>query len=278
MAPKARNTKSLYPESTRYAEVLAQEKRVDAHLKALKAKEYRARKKCSGPVKLSESFKWILLLCYVLSSCTLLCAQSYWVYRRKLKKLPPLSEPEMATIIEDMFLATSLESIWAVAESTTRKHSFVRKVAYRWHAKWTLRSWLKKKNMGKGMAVPSGFLVRQYNRIADDIPFEIRPKAVGDPTDNSYSRVFLHRWRFAMRTKWGRIHVQEFISLEEKHAKATLGVCCIIFFKPAESFFLIIWNLFLFKIGPQSVGHFLDFFFGRPHIFVDKGSKTVSSF
>ena len=257
MAPKARNTKSLYPESTRYAEVLAQEKRVDAHLKALKAKEYRARKKCSGPVKLSESFKWILLLCYVLSSCTLLCAQSYWVYRRKLKKLPPLSEPEMATIIEDMFLATSLESIWAVAESTSRKHSFVRKVAFGWHAKWTLRTWLKEKNMAKGMAVPSGSLVRQYNRIVDDIPFEIRPKPVGDPTDNSYSRVLLHRWRFAMRSKWGRIHVQEFISLEEKQAKALLAVCFSLFVAIRRASFLHNFVPFFFCFGTQIGGHFL---------------------
>ena len=70
------------------------------------------------------------------------------------------------------------------------------------------------------MAVPSASLVRQYNRLVVDIPFEIRPRAVGDPSDSNYSRVFLNRWRFAMKSKWGRIQVQEFISLEEKQAKA----------------------------------------------------------
>ena len=144
------------------------------------------------------------------------------MYRRKLKKLPPPSESQMTTYLEDLFLATPLDEIWAIVEGNNQDHAHAQRVALRWHAKWELRTWVKNRNVAKGMAVPSRVLAQQYNRIVADIPFEIRPKDKGDPSDDKSCRVFLHRWRFAMRSKWGRITVREFVSLEEKQKKVPL--------------------------------------------------------
>ena len=116
MAPKAARRKCLYPDEQALKETLAKEKALKAQLNILKCKEYRARKRREEPFRLSDSFKWILLVCYVLCSCSMACAQSYWVYRRKLKKLPPPSESQMTTYLEDLFLATPLDEIWDIAE------------------------------------------------------------------------------------------------------------------------------------------------------------------
>ena len=225
---------------------LLMKKLLQAEIKALKARAYRARKRQHDPMSLSESFKWILLFCYVLSSCSVACAQSFWIYKRKLKKLPPLDEPEMTRYLEDLFIATPLDEIWAVAESTQRKHMYARKSAYRWHAKWQLRRWVKAKNVAKGMAVPRRLLAHQYNRIAEDIPFVLKPKAQGDPRDDKCCRVFLHRWRFALQSKWGRISVQEVVALEEKQKKvAPQNVEITVLY--------VLWNRFSTKSGTKIV-------------------------
>ena len=219
MAPKAVSKGSLYPDEQALEGIRAQEKALRAQILALKNKEYRARKARQDTITLSDSFKWTLLVCYVLSSCSMACAQSFWVYRRKLKKREAISEVDMTRYLQDLFLATPLDSIWDVAEGNNVDHGYAQKLGHGWYAKWQLRNWLKAKNLAQGLAVPSRALAQAYNRLSEDIPFEIRPRPRGDPNDDMYCRVFLHRWRFAMRSKWGRISAQEYISLDDKRKK-----------------------------------------------------------
>ena len=219
MAPKAYRTRHLPSDSQRFREVTANAQAVAKELKALTQKKKRRDKLDENPWLVTASFKWILLLLYVLSGCTVPCAQAYWIAKRRQKKLRPLPLEDMPRFIEDLFLSTATASIWAVADGESSLHRFARKQAYVWIAKWKLREWLKDKNHHKGLAVSSRVLAQRFNMLLEDIPFGIQPRALDSPQESPACRVFLYRWRRCCNSKWGRVSVQEHVSLEARRAK-----------------------------------------------------------
>ena len=107
-----------------------------------------------------------------------------------------------------------------MVESANASHSHVRKRAFSWHTKSRLQDWVRKKNVDNGLSVPSRLVTKRYNEFLRDVPFNIRLQDLRDPSGDNYAKVFLHRWRRAVHSKWGRIRVEVFVPLEEKRSKA----------------------------------------------------------
>lgn len=168
---------------------------------------------------LSESLKWILLMLYVFGGYSVVCAEAYWVQRRRRKRLAAYPRADTSRVIEDIFLQSQTAQLWETIEGETGKHKYARQQAFAWHAKYNLQKWVREKNVKKGLAVPSHMVKQHYNGLLDDIPFDVRPRELGDPRSECYCRIFLHRWRRNFKTKWGRVRVQEVLPLEEKRGK-----------------------------------------------------------
>ena len=224
MSPKAKRQYRQYedPQLFRKAHrrIHSDYHQVNTELRRLeKIQQRRAEQERPGIGSVSQCLKWILLMLYVLGGYSVVCAESYWVQQRKKRKKPPYSSELMTPFIEDLFMAVDNEKIFSTLEEESQQHKFSRLQAFSWFSQHRLRDWVREKNLRKGLAVPSRYLTEHYNKLLQDIPFEIRLHPQDDPRSAGAARVFLWRWRQKFKSKWGRIRVQEHIPLAEKRSK-----------------------------------------------------------
>lgn len=249
MSPKRkRRAENADSDNVKYEGLKAALRAATSRLNVLERKKRRQDQRQNGE-KLSGFMRKVLLLLYLLSGYTPTCAVSYWSYIRKRKRLAVLPESECSRVVEDLFLHSNPVTVWDLSDDSSPVDENVRKRAWWWMTRYKLRSWVRDANASKGLAPSSRLLIRQYNGLLQDIPFVIRPAPRDDPAACSYSRVFLRRWRLSVGSRWARIRVRDYVSLEEKRQKVVF-VSCFVFFR-----------FFVLFLGPK-VGYMLTPFFG----------------
>ena len=215
----------------------AKEKAVREELRALEQRRRRETvRQGQGPPLPSPALSAVLLLLFYFTSYETAVPVEYWERQR----LPKLPREVLAEKLDDLFLHTDPFDVMELADpqgaprhflaasdptsaralrlSRTRRYARHRAAAFL--TKVRLRSWVEKANAERGLAPTTSLLIDQYNKECRQLPEPLRPRALEDPATCCYARVFARRWRQLVGGKIGKLRVQDYISLEEKRAKA----------------------------------------------------------
>ena len=182
----------------------------------------------------------ILLLLFFFTGYETHLPVEYWERQRHKQHLPKLPREVLKDKIDDLFLATDPFDVLELADphgspvhflgaadpnsaqalrlSKTRR--FARQRAAAFLTKMRLRSWVETANASRGLAPSTTLLIEHYNLERHKLPEGVRPAALEDPATSVYARVFARRWRQLIGGKVGKLRVQDYISLEDKRAKA----------------------------------------------------------
>ena len=223
--------------------------KAEALRKELRALEQRRRRDLKrdgeGVPQPSLALSAILLLLFFFTGYETHLPVEYWERQRQKQRLSKLPREVLKDKIDDLFMETDPFDLLELADpngsprhflsaahpnparalrlSKTRR--FARQRAAAFLTKMRLRSWVEKANASRGLAPATTLLIDHYNKERAELPEGLRPPALEDPATNAYARVFARRWRQLIGGKIGKLRVQDYISIEDKRAKAALSRC-----------------------------------------------------
>ncbi len=203
------------------AELEQARRRLDEPLKQEQA-ELRRAKRCATV----EAQAWVLPL-YLRSVAVATYhlagdaepAVKYLAARGRERHWPVRADSDLATLVEDLYLAASPDEIAALTSTSSPADGGVLAVVLKLVTDWQVVAWARRGNSATGV-VPTPSLLQHKEELRQALPEPVRPPSVGASSERRAKR-----WVARLRRRWGgrytKIPLAEHVEPAELSAKAT---------------------------------------------------------
>ena len=194
---------------------------------ALKRERERVRyheQKSMAVWRLSVFLSNVVMILFALSQNTCECPVAFLKQHGEKKQWPAKLDEELATIVQDAFLAMDLDVYIGLIDSANSSDHYAMKVAVRFRSWYGAHCWVKGLNQGKGIAPPSSLVSAKVEEMQSQYPALFAYRNLNVPYQSNY-RVMVHRWRRTFSNRYGSIRRRDRLSKEEMQAKVLALVC-----------------------------------------------------
>ena len=140
--------------------------------------------------------------------------------REKIHRMPANSDDNLRHLVEEEYLAISVEHLVCLDEAWDNSSSTVARFAHKWLEKWRLALWVEHQNHAIGVAPSSSRVLLQRDAWRND---EGRPESLSRraiTTVSRYGLVWTQRFRRRFSLKLLKLRVRDTLTLEAMRAKA----------------------------------------------------------
>ena len=186
----------------------------------LRSKEARRRSSFERAWLISDMDLRTSLAIYMLSSYAHEPAVAYLRRIGRQRRWPWKEDTELKSLLENEFLAASVDELSMLSEWDATIDNRVMRVAADFAWQWRLVTWTNAQNL-KGIAPPTSLVLDEWARRRAEVPSHLRPCHWGNVALAS-ARMRALRWRRRFEGRVGGIQAQEHIPIDVMQDKALL--------------------------------------------------------